>query len=1004
MAGLSATEPDNRLNYARSSRFVYTLGQRTMLQAFNWLYKGGPFTSHPGNLKYMYAFTRKQIKDGVPPSEMDITSLYQLLRRKCNLAPDDSAWASKPSSGKKTTLEQALVHLKNSRFSTAHPRAESYIKVSDIQLDELMEELRALCTEVLRLAGERATVAQDEVDAAVSKMHEDFNQERYAESALTEEEFLKMSRHDLQRWLVSPKSYYLPPQLVVEQVNKPTNIPLTELFCQTCKDGSLPQLIVVEGETGSGKTSLCRYLMNSWLTDPSTVQHLRKYQLVVMYDCGRINTCDVHDLLCTKILPTATSSCSGGDLRKILERLKVLWLMDGLEEAAREGQVFLRELLQTQPSSHTILVASRREQSALLTSSAFPKKNYLKVSLVGLNDEEREMFLRNKMRDRATNNTEKSIEKFIVSMRGSNPDLQNYLRNPLWLMLTAKLWCEEPIKSYPESSLKSLTKLYMAMKDSSTKQLVQRAKERTATYEDAQQMIDKWFRYFCKAAFESVKENSILKLDTRREQLLRKKVDAWIASLCLSTFLEFRPSPDDTSGKGCYVFSHYSQQCFYAALYLNFTCSHCPDPDGKMKKIFEDLSGNFTIDPYLGIYDMFTEIFDISMIVVSRVSFGWFCPQMKRIGFCQRLQRFGRKMISLAKGTNPTGYGSCNMNRYYPVLLHVLEMKDFGYFTTKISAETLANIIFMLHNEVSPQRCFEVVRSFNYQEDLVREVARRMKIDLWKVADIDLKSAWELLSYIIPGEIIITISSSVILSDLEIILFMLARKQVRVHLHLQCHYGYIRSKDLLSDTYLSLLCDENAKCQLVSFVGYLSNSSIERLINSSCLESLSLRVTNVSAINLLGSVTLKLSRLRSLDLIYDCTKFVTLASPLDGSFGFRKFIDRPISVLMLRGYKPLNVSLYLPHLSDASAPAAVNFISSLSKCYLILCIGKLSHSGGKKLIHGLEQNAVRVANLLKPIYIKKIARYIPVRLGSLPLEIPVKEFVGQWHDISKINI
>lgn len=262
MAGPGVTSPDNRLNYARSSRFIFTLGQRTMLQAYSWLYKGGPPDSNSGGLPGLDAYTRQQIKDGVPPSEMDITSLYSLLRRVCDLHKDDKAWSSKPSSEQDTTLEQALHQLKEARNKLSHPKAEGYIKVSDRQLDDLMSEVRGLCVRVLRLAGRKANVRREDVEESVSKMREDFEQERYSESGVTEAEFLEMSREELQRQapLAPPPAFYLPPHLTThnEEPNKPTDIPLTELLCQTCKDGLLPEVIVVEGETGAGKTSLCQ--------------------------------------------------------------------------------------------------------------------------------------------------------------------------------------------------------------------------------------------------------------------------------------------------------------------------------------------------------------------------------------------------------------------------------------------------------------------------------------------------------------------------------------------------------------------------------------------------------------------------------------------------------------------------------------------------------------------------------------------------------------------------
>ncbi|XP_042217202.1 uncharacterized protein LOC121862884 [Homarus americanus] len=1009
----------NRLNFARYARFIFTLGQRTMLQAFHWLYKGGSMSlydflsSQSLELKGFFSSEKEKIKGGEDPLGMDITLLYKLLRRTCGLAEDDKAWIPTPESPQETSLEQALYQLKELRGGLGHPHPENFIKISDKKLDAQMKELRALYSKVLTLAGRKANQKKCVVESAISTMEEKFLQERYSESGITESEFLNMSYLELslQHILIGKfdTSKYLEPRFMVENfkqvTDSPTVILLNDLLGQTCKDESRSQVIVVVGETGAGKTSLCQFMRSSWLFGQSTLQHLKGYQLVLGFHCSQINTRDVHYLLRTKILPYATSACDTAELTRFMARLKILWLVDGWDEATREAKSLLRELLEIQTTSHTVLIASRPELGAALSSDTFPMQEFLKVSLAGLNANERKELLFRNMPEIASQESERSIMRFIYDIGHFKEPMEKEMSNPLKLLLTAKLWLEDP-KFEPNSSL---THLYKTNMDMQIKHLIKKLRDDASPAEDdAEQVINKWLRCFCKVAFNLVENGSLLRLDNKSIKQLRAGCSGFESSQFLSTFLEYHAEPGDSSGRGHYEFLHYSQQCFYAALHLDFTCSQAQEPDIKFNEIFQNYARESSdyIDPCLGIYDVFIDFLVLLMILVSRLSCGWVCSQMNRTDFHQKLQQLVRKLINLVRERcspqNNRVPGTSKMNNYYPVLLKVLEMRAAGFFTAEISAKSLANMLFLsLDEDRNPTKWFEVLHSCRYQEDLVEEAALRVDTTKWNVTDGDLKASWEFFYHVFPKEIIITITSDPKrLSDLDIVLFAVARMNVKVHLHLNWHSrGYGLGDH--SDTYLSLLCDNKPKCRMISFGGHLSSSSVQSLTGAPWMENLFIRVTDVKSINSLCSITQKLRRLQTLHLVYDLRSFIIPCSSLDGSFGILKFIDGTIGVLMQRGSRTLNVYLYLPNLKDCLVTKAVDFISGLNKHYTVLHVGHLDFKGVKKLIVGLNNNAVSVVNLVKPVYVKEINNYVQVQFGSLPLQIPLKELVEKWHDVSR---
>lgn len=500
-----------------------------------------------------------------------------------------------------------------------------------------------------------------------------------------------------------------------------------------------------------------------------------------------------------------------------------------------------------------------------------------------------------------------------------------------------------------------------------------------------------------------MKNGPQLKLNSKTVNFLKKVCDHATSSHCLSTFLEFHPDNENPTNKGSYAFLHFSQKCFYAALHVNLSCCKSSQPEIKFSKIFK--AHDEHIDPFLGIYDLYLDVLMLVMIIISKLTLGWIFPDKMCITFSTKRRLFFRKLVNLITWKYPkqssNRHSISTITLYYPLFLQILEMRSAGHFTEKISARAIGNLVYdLLGQDRDSIKWFEVLRSSKFKdEDLVKVVSEAVNTDTWMVLDGDLKAGGEIMLRVVPKEITVRLCQDPKTLK-ETVLVSIAKKKIKVHLYIEWHYGRCGVKQH-SDEYLTILCNDKSKCRLMSFVGHLSISSLTILERSSYLQNLALRIVDVNVLNMLSSVTQGIRRLKTLEIVYDVKKFSVPLALLDGSLGFMKLINGTIAVIMLEGIRALRVSLYLPYLQDASVNTAINFISKLSKTYDTLFVGQLDYKGVKKLVAGLDNNAVRVNKLIKPIFLKEIQNYVQVNFGSLPLKVSVKEFVEKWHDITR---
>lgn len=174
-------------------------------------------------------------------------------------------------------------------------------------------------------------------------------------------------------------------------------IPYLEVL-HLCEDAGMsasavparPHVLVVEGEAGSGKTTLATFLLNQWLERPCDrrVQGLQHYDQLLWVVCRDQSSSSLKDFL--KVLLHESYFLYGHLLLPLLKKCRVLVLIDGLDERNDVSRQLVTDILgEAAATTFTILCTSRPESVQDIKTRARANFNVSHVKMLGIDHTER---------------------------------------------------------------------------------------------------------------------------------------------------------------------------------------------------------------------------------------------------------------------------------------------------------------------------------------------------------------------------------------------------------------------------------------------------------------------------------------------------------------------------------------------------------------------------------------------------------------------------------------
>ncbi|XP_063614398.1 uncharacterized protein LOC134787548 [Penaeus indicus] len=472
-----------------------------MLAILNWGCQKAPEVTYEEYLLQNLGYTNKKYKtifDGAQREklkyhssgdELDISLLYKLIQNTCaGVAPaTDNVWTSEDFS----RLEFLVNYIKNSRNNLAHNDHE----ISNSEIVRRLEKLRDVLVTTLKVGRDLFCIPHSEVDTLIKQVSDAITAIRehpfaqtdvlhYQNDLLFEDlreimstdgakEVAKIfSRNNLLN--LNPVSFisggdchlkvdrvFIDIQMYSVESGVRKAIDYRDILVYSHETNNYPDnhsinssqqsiqekpvIHLVEGDPGSGKTTLLKFIMSDWKKQTNIIKELSDYHLVLYFECHNPYKDSLADFLVSQ-MPLTSTRFHKSDLVRCLLGLKVLLLIDGLDELNSASKRFFKEILHLKKNSDISVLCTTRSEKLKEISRMIPNDlmiNYFK--LLGIPSDKRGKFVELyheelKRRGMSAGNTN-SIVQYVEN---ASLQLNEFFVYPLNLVLLTYLWVTRP--------------------------------------------------------------------------------------------------------------------------------------------------------------------------------------------------------------------------------------------------------------------------------------------------------------------------------------------------------------------------------------------------------------------------------------------------------------------------------------------------------------------------------------------------------------------------------
>nr|XP_053643316.1 uncharacterized protein LOC128696202 [Cherax quadricarinatus] len=558
--------------------------------------------------------TQKKLINRSPNGrEFDVPLLCRSIKLACeNVAPlSDPIWITESKE-----MEYYITAINNMRNDAVH----GPLAVTDEDYFEKMRKLRELLTGCLTTSGERYERDQDEVNKEIQQMNDKLDD--IMNEILGEEDIMKYCSDDIKQ-IIMKDSYDKLEKILREIINiNPVSfindnfqLKVDKIFVDievkqgrrrgknehkdyrdllslvqttsvassvssgTQQQGSCvrPQILLLEGVAGSGKTTLVKLITEEWIQGgQGNMKGLDNYDLLLWVQC-RDNTINSYHHLLEKLLPDVSAKFRN-ILPKIIKLCKVIILVDGLDELNNNSRTLVKSLLlEFQNSVNTTFVCTTRPEVVEMFRLTIPEAyGVTNAELRGINKDRLEEFVR-QIHQEIINltNSNRNTDELVNKVR-KVAGLHDHLRLPMNLTFFIYILDQEPDKS---NITITQTELYHKVHHMCQSKLL----ERLTNCSEMKVMNESTLQKSVQEILKIIYATSLESLSRDQLSLEEETVDELISACnkhdipyheMMSAFFSLKPILTWQGIEECYSAPHKGIQDYFSALHIVMTLKH----------------------------------------------------------------------------------------------------------------------------------------------------------------------------------------------------------------------------------------------------------------------------------------------------------------------------------------------------------------------------------------------------------------------------------------------
>ncbi|KAK3878305.1 hypothetical protein Pcinc_017063 [Petrolisthes cinctipes] len=584
-----------------------------------------------------------------------------------------------------------------------------------------------------------------------------------------------------------------------------------------------PEVFLIEGPAGSGKTTLMKYIKSEWSSPTCSMNGLSDFDLILYLECRNHSISSFSQLLDHLLPNTNVKYFRQGEMKKFIFGLKTLLLVDGLDEMNPASEDVFLEVLSMKSDNLVILCTSRPEKLHYFHTHVTSEYHSAHLKIIGIADSKIEKFIIKYHSEMVRLGLSiQDTDSLVRYLKKTKSKLQRHLRLPLNLVVLVWLWADDPSRIL---KITTASELYMETLTLMKKKLIERLGHNDATMgidcEVLEERVNVFITSMCREALVSLCWDVIEKF--LPDSIMRMKTTCNANSLPVKEVMSAFLVINTVDGEEQVSFPHKLLHEFYASIWI------------KQNLFNENKKVNNS------------ELLQKLAVFLEKIQAGSTVQQqnilsdsMMRLDQSASPQKPGAIRGMITEMHNNEGK-PLKLSKYQSLLLQVAGVlyAQNAHQIEKCSAEEIVELLYEAElGQKDNNEWWDLIDNVKNDRTIIMNVTKHIKKNL-SITEDHIEAALLILENTNPKIIKVDIGVKCEgLPELGILLDRVADCNCQLDVYFRYEFKYPRT-DFGNDHHLKTVI---RSCQLGEFVGHISGESVTMLPDTTTL--LNLAVTD----------------------------------------------------------------------------------------------------------------------------------------------------------------